>query len=84
MSNGELMDNGFNFAEKSDMYTEASYSHSNIALNGDCKAWSCTVRIAPGSVTGYRDVSTDSEQVLTSTVAQQPMSIAEAGTKTLL
>ena len=40
------------------------------------------MRIAPGSVTGYREVSTDIE--LTSTVAQQLMSIAEAGTKTLL
>ena len=30
-----------------------------------------------GSVTGYSDVSTDSEQALTSTVAQQPMSVAE-------
>ena len=78
------MDNGFNFAEKSDMCTEASYSHSYTAMKGDCEALSCTVRIAPGSVTEYRDVSTDSEQALTSTVAQQPMSIADAGTKTLL
>ena len=30
------------------------------------------------------DVSADSEQALTSTVAQQPMSVAEAGTKNAL
>ena len=56
------MDNGFNYAEKSDMCTEASYSHSYTAMKRDCKAWSCTVRIAKGSVTGHRDVFTNSEQ----------------------
>merc|ERR1711868_100723 len=32
--------------------------------------------LAQGSVTGYKDVSTDSEQALMSAVAQQPVSIA--------
>ena len=36
---------------------------------GTCKTSSRNIEIAPGSVTGYRDVSTDNEQTLMSTVA---------------
>merc|ERR1719414_2053973 len=72
--NGGLMDNGFAFAEKNAMCTEDSYSYT--ARKGTCKASSCTVGLAQGSVTGYKDVSTDSEQALMSAVAQQPVSIA--------
>merc|ERR1712227_541260 len=67
--NGGLMDNGFAFAEKNAMCTEDSYSYT--ARKGTCKASSCTVGLSQGSVTGYKDVSTDSEQALMSAVAQQ-------------
>ena len=53
------MDNGFTSAEKNDMCTEGNYS--NTATEGTCNASSCIVDIAQGSVTGYKDVSTDSE-----------------------
>ena len=46
---------------------------------GTCKASSCTVGLAQGSegsVTGYKGVSTDSEQALVSAVPQQPVPIA--------
>ena len=56
------------------MCTEASYSYT--ATKGTCKASSRNVEIAQGSVTGYRDVSTDNEQTLMSTVARQPVSTA--------
>merc|ERR1712107_332575 len=46
------------------------------ARKGTCKASSCTVGLSQGSVTGYKDVSTDSQQALMSAVAQQPVSIA--------
>ena len=72
--NGGLIDNGFVFAEKNAMCTEDSYS--DTATKGTCKASSCTVGLAQGSVTGYTDVSTDSEQALMSAVAQQTVSIA--------
>ena len=38
--NGGLMDNGFDFAEKNAMCTEASYSYN--AMKGACKASSRT------------------------------------------
>ena len=41
---------------------------------GPFKASSSNVELAPGSVTGYRDVSTDNEQNLMSTVALQQVS----------
>ena len=43
---------------------------------GTFKASSRNVELAPGSVTGYRDVSTDNEQTLMSTVALQQVSVA--------
>jgi C1A family cysteine protease len=56
------------------MCTEASYSYK--AKGGSCQATSCTKAFAAGVVTGYKDVSTDSEQGLMSALAQQPVSIA--------
>ena len=54
--------------------TKASYSYT--ATKGICEASSRNIELAPGSVTGYRDVSTDNEQTLMSTVARQPVSTA--------
>jgi len=72
--NGGLMDNAFKFAEKNAVCTEGSYPYKGTG--GTCKASSCTVGIAKGSVTGFKDVSSDSEQALMSAVNQQPVSIA--------
>ena len=69
------MGNGFDSVEKNAVCTETHYSDSFDAVKGACKDSSCTVRIAQASVTGYKDVSTDSEKTLMSTVAQQAVSI---------
>ena len=53
---------------------EASYSHTTA--KGACKDSSCTVDVVLGSVTGYKDVPTDSEQALMLAVTQQPVSTA--------
>merc|ERR1712187_281355 len=72
--NGGLMDTAFTYAEKHALCTEGSYPYN--AKGGTCKASSCTVGIAKGSVTGYKDVSSDSEQAMMSALTQQPVSIA--------
>jgi len=72
--NGGLMDNAFGYAEKNAICTEASYQYT--AQKGTCKASSCSVGLSKGSVTGYKDVATDSEQALMSAVAKNPVSIA--------
>ena len=51
-------------------------SNSYTATNGTCKTSSCTVGLAQRRVTGYKDVSTDKEQVLMLTVTQQSVSTA--------
>jgi hypothetical protein len=72
--NGGLMDNAFKFAEKNALCTEDSYSYTG-RKGSTCKASSCTVGIPQGSVTGFKDVSS-SMQALMSAVQQQPVSIA--------
>merc|ERR1712050_368480 len=72
--NGGLMDTAFKYAEKHALCTEGSYPYK--AKGGTCKASSCTVGIAKGGVTGYKDVSSDSEQAMMSALNQQPVSIA--------
>ena len=71
--NVELMNNSFAFCRENDQCTEDSYSYTST--EGTFKASSRNVELAPGSVTGYRDVSTDNEQILMSTVALQQVSI---------
>ena len=56
------MNNGFAFAVKNAMCTEASYSYTCLTTKGTCKASNCNVELVQGSVTRYRDVPTDSEQ----------------------
>jgi len=70
---GGLMDNAFQYAEKEAICTEASYPYQGVG--GTCAASSCTVGLKQGSVTGYKDVGS-TEQDLMSAVAQQPVSIA--------
>jgi C1A family cysteine protease len=71
---GGLMDNAFTFAKSNAICTEASYPYK--ATRGTCAAASCTVGLAKGTVTGYKDVSPDSESAMMSAVSQQPVSIA--------
>merc|ERR1712137_1341961 len=71
---GGLMDNGFTFAESNAICTEESYPYK--AKAGTCAAASCTVGLPKGTVTGYKDVSADSEDAMKSAVSQQPVSIA--------
>ena len=68
------MDTAFKFAEKTALCTEESYPYK--AKGSTCKASSCTVGIPKGSVTGFKDVSSDSEQAMMSALNQQPVSIA--------
>ena len=49
---------------------------------GRLQGFECNVEIAQGSVTGNENTSTDSEKALKSAVAQQPVSIIEAVTRT--
>ena len=69
--NGELTNNGFVFAVKNAMCTEANRSYSCLATEGTCKTSYCNVALPHGSVTGYRGASNDSEQALMSAVGQQ-------------
>ena len=70
--NVELMNNSFAFCRENGQCSEDSYSYTST--EGNFKASSRNVELAPGSVTEYRDVSTDNEQTLMSTVARQPVS----------
>jgi len=72
--NGGLMDNGFKFAETNAICTEDSYPYKGV--DGTCAASSCTVGIASGDVTGFKDVAANDEQALMEAVTQQPVSIA--------
>ena len=54
------------------METSCSYT----AVKGTCKDSCYTVRIAQGSVAGYKHVPTDSEQAMMSAVAQQHVTTA--------
>jgi len=71
---GGLMDTAFKFAEENALCTEESYPYK--ATGSTCAASSCTVGIPKGSVTGFKDVSSDSEQAMMSALNQQPVSIA--------
>jgi len=72
--NGGLMDGAFRYAKASGMCTEASYGYT-AKTGTTCKASSCTLGIKAGAVTGYKDVDS-SENALMSAVQLQPVSIA--------
>ena len=78
--NGGLVDNGFDFADKNALCTEASFSFN--AMKSACEASSHTIGFVQKSVTRHKDAYTNSEKVFMSTVAQQPVSILEAQTRT--
>ena len=66
-SNGALVDNTFAFAGENALCMKTCYSYT--ATKGTCMTSSCIVETTHASVAENRDVSTDSEQVLMSTVA---------------
>merc|ERR1719355_350398 len=72
--NGGLMDNAFKYAEQAALCTEESYPYT--AKAGTCAADSCTVGIAQGGVTGFKDVAQQDLEAMEEAVAQQPVSIA--------
>ena len=73
--NDDLMSNGFVFAAKNAICTEANHSYNCLATEGTCKALYCNIEIGHGSVARYKDVSTNSEKTLMSAVTQQSASI---------
>merc|ERR1712159_169437 len=79
--NGGLMDNAFQYAEKTAMCTEESYP--NTAKDGQCHTSGCSVGIPLGGITGFKDVVADNMADLMSAVAQQPVSIAIEADKTV-
>merc|ERR1711953_246031 len=79
--NGGLMDNGFKFAEEHALCTEDSYPYK--AKGGKCKESECTVGIPKGAVTGFKDVSADSEKEMMSALNQGPVSIAIEADKSI-
>jgi len=79
--NGGLMDGAFQYAQKTGMCTEESYSYK--AKDGSCQASSCTKAFDANVVSGYKDVTKDNKQALMSAVAQQPVAIAIEADKTV-
>jgi len=74
--NGGLMDDGFDFAEANPIATEASYPYT--AKDGSCKS-SFTTALPKGSVTGYKDVTSNSKTAMMSALQLGPVSIAVDG-----
>jgi cathepsin L len=71
---GGSMDGAFQYVEANGLDTEASYGYQGVA--GACKASSGTVGLAKGAVTGFHDVTAQSEQALMDAVTKGPVSIA--------
>jgi len=71
---GGLMDYGFEYVQAAGLCTEADYPYT--AATGTCESSSCTVSVSVGTVSGYYDVSANSEEDLKSALAQQPVSVA--------
>ena len=71
--NGGLTDNAFAFVNMNAVCTESSYF--NIGAKGAFSSSSCTVGLAFGSVTAFKDVTVSVEALLDALV-QQPVSVA--------
>jgi len=70
--NGGLMDYGFEYViAKKGLCTESAYPYK--AVDGSCQS-SCGTRY--GSITGYKDVTVNSESALQTAATQQPVSVA--------
>lgn len=70
---GGWLDPTFSYVQTSGLCTEDSYGF--VGKDTPCQASSCTVAVAPGQVTGYRDVAVNDESALMDAVAQQPVSV---------
>merc|ERR1711865_257169 len=74
--NGGLMDDGFKFVEASGLETESSYSYDGATATCSTSKEGTHNGIAPGVVTGFKDVTSNSESQLAAAVAQGPVSVA--------
>merc|ERR1712153_202478 len=74
--NGGLMDDGFKFVEASGLETESSYSYDGATATCSTSKGGTHNGIAPGVVTGFKDVTSNSESQLAAAVAQGPVSVA--------
>merc|ERR1712216_354752 len=74
--NGGLMDDGFKFVEASGLETESSYSYAGTTGTCTTSKEGSHDGIAPGVVTGFKDVTANSESQLAAAVAQGPVSVA--------
>eukprot|EP00656_Telonema_subtile_P047207 TRINITY_DN5408_c0_g1_i3.p1 TRINITY_DN5408_c0_g1~~TRINITY_DN5408_c0_g1_i3.p1 ORF type:complete len:377 (+),score=110.03 TRINITY_DN5408_c0_g1_i3:180-1310(+) len=74
--NGGLMDDGFQYVEAYGLETESSYPYT--AADGTCSSskQSAANGIAAGVVTGFKDVTANSESQLEAAVALGPVSVA--------
>merc|ERR1712046_321968 len=70
--NGGLMDYAFSFYENTNIASESSYPYT--ARDGTCKS-SFTTAIPQGGVTGYTDVSSDGDALM-SALNSNPVSVA--------
>merc|ERR1712232_726948 len=70
--NGGLMDYAFSFYESTNIASESSYPYT--ARDGTCKS-SFTTAIPQGGVTGYTDVSSDGDALM-SALNSNPVSVA--------
>merc|ERR1719436_1110051 len=75
------MDRGFAYAEMNSMCTEDSYEYKG--RKGTCEVSSCTVGVPKGAVTGFKDVTRDSEEALMEAVSKQPVSVAIEADKSI-
>merc|ERR1711959_506318 len=72
---GGLMDDGFKYVEAKGDALESAYSYTG--KNGKCNtAKQSAGALKAGTVTSFKDVTTDSEAQLQAAVAQQPVSVA--------
>ena len=72
--NGGSMDLAFEYLEKYDVCTEASYPYK--AKQGQCHETNCTVAVPKGSIVGFKDVTPQDTNALMEAVSEQPVSVA--------
>ena len=68
------MDNAFTFANKNAICTVISCIYTGT--KGTYSSSSCTVRLALGSVTGFKDVTANSVEAHMDALVQEPVSVA--------
>jgi len=74
----------FQYVETNGLCTEKSYPYiAGGGRAGTCKASSCTLGLTKGAVTGFHDVTPNSEQALMSALMKGPVSIAVEADKSV-